>query len=436
MREAGLGPAIQKMHEQLTQILLSKGAEVVSTNVFIETYDEAIRQAHYLRNEDIDCLILEVGTWVDSNLVVAAAQSLKLPMLLWVNAIKKTEGLVGGAVAHGSLDEVKIRHKYIYGNLDEEDIVKNIWNFAVAACAVKSLRNQKYGLFGGRSLEMYTAHIDPSQWRSLFAVEVEHIDEYAVILEAENIPKKLVDQFIEYLKKNFGKVNASQELLEKNTRVYLALKRIIKKHDLDFIGVKCHPELSSNYATYCIAYTFLTNLYNEEGDQEPFVVACEADSNAALTMQILKLISNQPVLLGDFRYAKDGMIILANCGAAPLYFAKSKDDVWWYGGGLSGRAMCDEFVCRPGKVTVARLVRIDGKYKMIILRGECVEMPREKMRETVGHSHWPHAFIKTNADLKGFVQEARTNHLLMTYGDFLEVLVQVCQILGIDFVHF
>ena len=42
--------------------------------------------------------------------------------------------------------------------------------------------------------------------------------------------------------------------------------------------------------------------YDWNGPKEPTVMACEADSDAALTMQILKLLTEDPVLFMDVRH--------------------------------------------------------------------------------------------------------------------------------------
>ena len=60
--------------------------------------------------------------------------------------------------------------------------------------------------------------------------------------------------------------------------------------------------MSCHYCTECIAAAFMNDPYDWDGPKEPVVYACEADSDAALTMQILKLLTNDPVVFMDVRH--------------------------------------------------------------------------------------------------------------------------------------
>ena len=46
----------------------------------------------------------------------------------------------------------------------------------------------------------------------------------------------------------------------------------------------------------------------------------------------------------------------------------------------------------PGKATIARLNRKEGKYRMTLIPAEFVTLPEEKMAETT--MEWPHVFAK------------------------------------------
>ena len=86
------------------------------------------------------------------------------------------------------------------------------------------------------------------------------------------------------------------EKLQLQIRHYEAIKQIIREHHYDFVGVKCHYEMSRHYCTQCISAAFCNDPYDWDGPKEPVVYACEADCDAALTMQILKLLTHDPVI--------------------------------------------------------------------------------------------------------------------------------------------
>ena len=77
---------------------------------------------------------------------------------------------------------------------------------------------------------------------------------------------------------------------------------------------------------------------------------------------------------------------------------------------------------KPGKATIARLNRTEGKYRMTIIPTEFVELPEEKMAETT--KEWPHVFAKLPFDHQIFLDRFDANHCHAVYGDHVESLGQ------------
>lgn len=138
-------------------------------------------------------------------------------------------------------------------------------------------------------------------------VDVEHIDQLEIVRKAEEVDDAQVEKAYKWLTENVGKVefngtSFTPEKLKTQIRHYEATKKIIEENELDFIGVKCHYEMSAHYCTQCLSAAFLNDPYDWDGAKEPFVCACEADSDAALTMQILNLLTGDPAIFMDVRH--------------------------------------------------------------------------------------------------------------------------------------
>jgi L-fucose isomerase len=86
-------------------------------------------------------------------------------------------------------------------------------------------------------------------------------------------------------------------------------------------------------------------------------------------------------------------------------------------------------VARPGRATLARLSRSVGEYEMLIAPCEVVDMPREKLRETIWER--PHAYLKLLCDRDEFLGAVRSNHIHLVYGDWRAELQEACAILGV-----
>ncbi len=67
---------------------------------------------------------------------------------------------------------------------------------------------------------------------------------------------------------------------------------------------------------------------------------------------------------------------------------------------------------------------------MFIIHGEFVQMPREKLRETIWP--WPHLFFKTDAAPREFLKQYGANHIHAIVGDYTSELVEICKMMGIE----
>lgn len=143
---------------------------------------------------------------------------------------------------------------------------------------------------------------------------------------------------------------------------------------LDFVGVKCQPEMNDHYVLQCLNQMLLNDPYDAEGVKEPVVSSCEADNDGALTMQILKLSSGlKPTMLLDVRGIHEGEFIGANCGSMSSWYTNYSSEasenfkdvhiIPHVFGKAGGGAV--QFVAGDRDiVTLARLCRKNGKYWM------------------------------------------------------------------------
>ena len=404
------------------------GLEVVRVTQQAQSEEAAVAATEQLVAAGVDCIIYMVGSWIYMPIVVTPTKDLRTPFILWGVPEMKSAGLVPALIAHGSLDEMGIEHKFISGWPEDRELLDGVTKFCRAAMVVNRMDGMRYGLFGGRCMYMYTGMPDLIQMKRIFGVETVHVDEFMLVRRAEKIRKDRVTRFLRELSSQYGKLKPSNTVMERSARLYFALGELVKEYELDFVGLKCMPEVQGTYCSHCLSVA----LHNSEG----LVVACEADTNAALSMEMLHLVSGGPAGFGDvFAIGMDdGKVRIANCGAMATAFAVSKKDVDW---GLQydfiapgpGRGSTSVFVCKPGRITLARLARIKGDFVMEIASGEAYSEPKEKMKEV--RDRWPHLFLTLDGDPQEFFQNCRSNHMHWTYGDYKDELAQAARLLNI-----
>jgi L-fucose/D-arabinose isomerase len=358
--------------------------------------------------------------------------------VLWTNDQPDCHGLIGAAVTKGGLEEVGIDAPLVYGDFDDAPTLAEVKMLCTGAAAAARLRGSRYGLGGTRALEMLTASVDPNAWLTQFGVDVDGWDELDVVERSKEVNADKAAQYIRWLQAEFGGVHVDRTVVDMSVRLYLALKQVIAEKRFDFISVKCLPTMARVWTSFCLPHALLGDACDAEGPKERVVCACESDSNGALSMQIMKHVDDQAIHFADVRNLDlaTNTLRISNCGSSATELASSRKDVVWVKHGLKELpwkhgGMCPQYVGKAGRVTLARLSRIAGRYVMLIAGGEALDMPRAALQTTFWEFS-PHTFLRPDAAGKTFVANLRSNHIHMMYGDWRRELLHVCRVLHME----
>ena len=393
---------------------------------------------------DADAVILFAPIFTAPSLVAHAANLTIKPSILMGNEAGDTFSQLSFLAAGGACDQSGARCKRIPGDIADPKVKDELLHYLKAVTVAFRLRGLTYGCIGGRSLGISTGTADPAQWARLFGVDIEHIDQFELVQRAQKGDVDKIQLYKDWVRNNYGKVcyqekRFDEARLERMIRSYLAAKSIICDYELDFLGIKCQPEMSNGYVLQCLNVQMLNDPYDAEGFKEPIACSCEADSDGALTMQVLKLISGGlPTALQDIFHVENNVMVLANCGSMASYFSCLSDvpkdnlkDVYLqpHGFGEAGGA-ATQFVCAAGLFTYARLYRRDGEYGMAIVKGNTVK----RSRETLKNYSWyrPTSFVEIAIDYRKFMREYGSNHIHCVRGDYTEDLIEFCKYKGIN----
>jgi len=438
---------VQEQLNTISNVLNNSGqVEVVKGERLVNSVSNAREESLKLLSEDIDGVIFSYGVFSFPNFSAIAAKNLRKPIMLVANLNPDWPGMVAMLAAGGALHHLGIEHFRVAGDVKKKDILEKILTFSRCARVASGLNGMTYGLIGGRSLGMYSATVSMQKWQDKFGIDIDHLDQSEILRIADTIDKDKVDKAFTWLSSNIGKIEYDEERLTEDKlktqiRHYEATKKVISDRSYDFIGVKCHYEMSRNYCTQCLSAAFINDPYDWEGPKEPMVFSCEADSDGALTMQILKMLTGDPVLFMDVRHydPEHDVMVFCNCGSQSTWYSNHSSDprenlkdVTLYpcleiysGGGAHVNMMTGK-----GVATIARLNRYREKYRMTIIPTEFVELPPEKMAETT--KEWPHTFAKLPFDYKIFLDRFDANHCHAVYGNHVKELETICKMLGVD----
>lgn len=442
----------QRYQDQLEKALTETGqVEVYSGNEIVWAPDIARIESKRLESAGVDLTIFNYAIWCFPNLSAIATNFAPSPYLLFCNLHPSEPGMVGMLAAAGTMDQLDKTYHRIWGNISEPETLNKVMSFIKAVAAVKRLKGQTYGSFGGRPLGMYTTVAGLDQWQQLFGIDIEHFEQEDIVRFSKEVDDEKVNKALMWLEKFVGQIKydghvLTPEKLKLQIRSYYALRQMIEEKHIDFLGIKAHGDLTDHFVTMDIAEAFLNDPYDWDGPHEPIVAATENDMDGALTMQLFKHLSGEPVLFADVRhYDKENDVwLFSNSGTHATFFAgRSKNpeenlknvtfypEVSYY---PAGGASVHHFAA-PGKVTLARLVRKNGKYWMAIVPGEIVDFPKEKSVQlgSTTTPEWPCAFTRLNLTADEFLANYPCNHIHGIYGDWINELKIIARILNIDY---
>ena len=451
-----LAPVNRQFRDALTARLEGDGFDVLHGDEVIWQNDIAVRNGRRMTAEGADVVVFNFSVWAWPQYARVAAQFCPQPIVMFSNVNPQYPGLVGMLANSGSLDQAGIPFTKSFGDIADDRVYGALRAELRAVAAVRRLRGLTYCLIGGRSLGIDTTVIDPAQWAAEFGIDVDHVDQMELVrrAERERTAGSRIPAAMQYLERTLGRIGwtapdatfrLTRDLLERQLGLYYAALDLTEEFKYDFCGIKGQRELTEHYATADVAEAFLNDPYGPDGTPKPSIVcATEADSDAALTMQLFKHLAGTPALFADVRHyhADLGVWDLCNSGEHATYFAAASMDPaenlprvefrpqgFYFPAG--GAAVYH--IAAPGRMTLARLMRHDRRYRMVIVPAEIVDFgPRNHEIAAISQDNWPHAFARFDCTVERFIEAFHCNHIHGAYGDWTRELTSICRILGIQ----
>ena len=420
------------------QALNQRGIELVEHDIVVATKEEARSALKRMKDDDrIDCVILFSGTWVWAAQMIAAVRDFAMTgkgVLVWTHPGSQGWRPVGGLVMHGALLEVGISHKFVYGGADDRKEIDRIVSFCRAAHLKNWLNMSTIGSFGGRGMGQTCGVADPSQWMRMFGIDIDTRDTTELIRAAQEITEEELASLQPRIEELFGGLPEKSVVNERSMRLYLAIKKLVKKNEWDFYTVQSFPGLADDYSATCFAQSMMLD--------DGYGTSTLGDFNTALSVLLLTKLSTEPVYYGDLQHIDKatGEIKIIGDGACPPSLAGKLGPAGFAEHGIptEGEAggLSVELVCKVGEGVLARLGRVEGRFTMVITRASIFEPPADQLderRRECGIPFWPHGFVTVHCDVDMLLEHWTNEYACLGYGEQLyDDLVDFCDMTGIQ----
>lgn len=413
-----------KLVKNAKEALENTGLELVEHDIIIASKKEAKECFNkFKKMDDIDAVILFSGTWVWAAHLIASIRdfaSTGKGIIFWTNPGSQGWRPVGGLVMHGALKEVGIKHRFVYGSYDDKDEINKIVSYSRASHEKNTLNMSTIGTFGGRGMGQTCGVADPSQWMKVFGIDIDSRDTTDLIKSANAISDDEIKKAKETIQPFFADTIPDDKTSERSIRLYLAIKKIVKKENWDFYTIQSFPGLGDDYSATCFAQSMILN--------EGIGTSTLSDFNTAMTVKLLTDLSKEPVYYGDLQHVNKSKkeIKIIGDGACPpslagkigpAGFAEHGIPTEGEAGGLSVK-----LVCKPGEGILARFGRNNGEFELIITRCSVFEPPKDELKkrqDECGIPFWPHAFVTVHCDIDKLIEAWNNEYAVLGYGSHL-----------------
>ncbi len=413
----------------------------------VHTLDEAEAAAAHFAREGVDGLVICPLDFGDERSACKVAERLRVPVFLY--ATKEPPALADAGLSRvsdsycGTLSIASGLHRralpFHFGGIffpEEQELRAEFEAFSRAVAVVKGLMNARLGQVGVRPATFETVAYDEVALARKFGQNVVYADLDQMVAEARGFADDdpQVTELVAAIRGSVTQVSVADDYLLASAKVELALGDFWRRSGLSALAVQCWPTVQRALGiSLCAVFGRLT--------EQHMLTACEADVLGAVAM----LVSYQAALgetLPHFvdwtiQHREDPNRLLAwHCGNAPPCLARDPEhtalrsrrdmtgELPVTGGDASAGLL--QFQVKPGPVTFCRLAEYDGRWKMLIARGEIV--PSE---ETLAGT-WSWVQVRDHARLyRTLVEEGFIHHASMVHGDLSAALLQACKFLDI-----
>ena len=433
---------LQMKHDEALAALQAKIDGIVDAGLVIDdpAYETADAAYAKLEGKDLSCLIVCVAGWVPTHAVIRVTDHFRhVPMVLWGLCGWKENGRIittaeqaGTTALRPAFEALDYTFKYVYNIIGKEWPMEKITSYVAAACARHNLRTAKVGTMGYRDMLLYGTQYEGNSMRGQIGVEVETYEMLEMVRAIDTLEAEKIAEGVKFVKENWVfKKECDDSVIEQGVKYALAILKKIQERGweaitlLDVDGMKKLEGFPP-----AMVFMLLEHYCN-------ILTVPENDVMGAVTQLIMSYISGQTVpYLEYYEFFENSMLI-----GVPDYVPKAATEgdvtVLPAAFGLLNASLLNVSKVKTGYVTCARLVYLKGKYKMHVYTAEAKTPPA--WNEFGWDDPAPQLpsleVFPDSCTVEEFAQNVSSQHVIVTYGNYVEEIKDFCKMMDIELVY-
>lgn len=417
--------------------LKNEGLDLVSVFPVTDDREEKdIQKAvETLSAENFDALVVCIAGWIPTHAVIKVTEHFRhLPMALWGlcgwmegTHLVTTADQAGTTALRKTFADMGYTFHYFYDIIGAPSRAASVAEYMRAALAAKEIRHQKAGMMGYRDMQLYGTLFDGSSLKREIGPEIETFEMLEVYQRYEKITDAEKEAVIENAMKNWHFVKPAQkEGMMKAAGYYLALRDIIAERNYKAISLK-DVDGMKQLLGFPPAPIFML-LANELG----IPTVPENDALGCITQMIIRALTGQIAAYLEFYEFFTDSVLAGVPDYVPAEITDGDITVMPAAFGELSEGILNVSKVKTGELTMCRLFCENGKYAMHIVKGEGkTPMQWEEAGWTQPAPQLPGLHIEM-ADVPHFAENVMCQHYIIAYGDHVEKIKYLCEILHID----
>lgn len=403
----------------------------------IMCFADAERVVEALKGKQVDLFIVNFLSWHITPYVMHLLKNYRdTPLLIWgiggtTDSTGKLHSPAAAAGITGFMPIVKefgFKCKMILEKPDSEHEYAQVADYIHSVSCAKTVRASRIGLIGYADMGLYPLAYDKTALFKKLGIDIEDYSGYEIANLMELFSEEKVKETMEWIRATTKAENTiSDKALEKVTRLYLAMKDKSDGRNLDAIAVKCVNGITKLGFNPCLAQSLLA-------DKDVSVI-CECDAYGLVTSIILSTVTGNTSAFVEHYEAFDKEILVGVCGFIPRDFIDGDFKIKASNLGEYNTGISNVSQMKTGEVTFGRFYSDNGKFKLFLAHGNA--KPNPKWTE-LGWSEptpdFPAVMLEIEMPMQKYIENVPGQHVIMVYGDYMEKVKTVCDLLDIEVV--
>ena len=403
----------------------------------VMNFKDAEKTADIIKDKNVDLFIVDFVSWhITINIMHILKNFRNVPVLVWgIGGITDKSGKLhapaAGAGVTGFVPVIKemgYKYKVIMEKPDDAHAYSDVADYIHSVSCAKTIKASRIGLIGYADMGLYTCAYDKTALFNKLGIDIENYDGYEIANLMNMFSDDAVKETMKWIRSTTKAENEiSDKALERVTRLYLAMKDKADGRNLDAISVKCVDGITKLGFNPCLAQSLLAN--------KDLSVICECDAYGLVTSIMLSTITGKTAAIVEHYEMFDKSILVGVCGFIPQDFIDGDFKIKAANLGEYNTGISNVSRLKCGEVTYGRFYSDNGKYKLFLSHGKTTPNPKwTELGWEEPTPDFPAALLEPEMPVGEYIDKVPGQHIIMVFGDYVEKVKEVCDILGIEVV--